>query len=166
MKSYREVTEHRAWYPGNHRREPGREPPSHRGRVGHQRTWRMVRVPPSEIPLALRWRHSLLPNLKQCSTGGGGFPGGASGKEPACQCMRPKRQGFDPWVRKMPWRRAWQPTPVFLPGESPRTEEPGRLQPMGSQRVRHDQSNWAHSTARKWKWSRSVVSDSLRPHGL
>ena len=29
------------------------------------------------------------------------------------------RREFDPWVRKIPWRRAWQPTPVFLPGESP-----------------------------------------------
>ena len=28
-----------------------------------------------------------------------------------------KRGGSDPWVRKIPWRRAWQPTPVFLPGE-------------------------------------------------
>jgi len=28
------------------------------------------------------------------------------------------RHGFDPWVRKIPWRREWQPTPVFLPGES------------------------------------------------
>ena len=36
-----------------------------------------------------------------------------------------------------PWRRAWQPTPVFLPGESPWTEEPGGLQSMESQRVRH-----------------------------
>ena len=36
---------------------------------------------------------------------------------------------------KIPWRRAWQPTPVFLPGESPWTEEPGGLQSMGSQRV-------------------------------
>ena len=40
---------------------------------------------------------------------------------------------FDPWFGKMPWRRAWQPTLVFLPGESPWTEEPGRLQSMGSQ---------------------------------
>ena len=46
-----------------------------------------------------------------------GLPGGASGKEPTCQCGRHKRQGFDPWVGKIPWRRAWQPTPVFLPGE-------------------------------------------------
>ena len=47
-----------------------------------------------------------------------GFPGGTSGKESACQCRRQKRHGFDPWVRKIPWRRAWQPTPVFLPGGS------------------------------------------------
>ena len=46
------------------------------------------------------------------------FPGGASGKEPACQCRRHKRCRFDPWVGKIPWRKAWQPTPVFLPGES------------------------------------------------
>ena len=49
-----------------------------------------------------------------------GFPGGTSGKESACQCRRHKRSGFDPWVGKIPWRRAWQPTPVFLPGESHR----------------------------------------------
>ena len=47
-----------------------------------------------------------------------GFPGGTSGKEPACQCRRQKRLLFDPWVAKIPWRRAWQPTPASLPGES------------------------------------------------
>ena len=46
------------------------------------------------------------------------FPGGASGKEPTCQCRRCKRCRFDPCVRKIPWRRKWQLTPVFLPGES------------------------------------------------
>ena len=46
-----------------------------------------------------------------------GFPGGASGEEPVCQCRRHKRSGFNPWVRKILWRKAWQPTPVFLPGE-------------------------------------------------
>ena len=46
--------------------------------------------------------------------------------------------GLDPWVGKIPWRRAWQPTPVFLPGESSWTEKPSGLQSMGSQRVRHD----------------------------
>ena len=46
-----------------------------------------------------------------------GFPGGASGKEPTCQCRRRKRPRFGLWVGKIPWKRAWQPTPVFLPGE-------------------------------------------------
>ena len=46
-----------------------------------------------------------------------GFPGGASGKEPACQCRRHKRHGLDPWVGKIPWRKKWQPTLVLLPGE-------------------------------------------------
>ena len=61
-----------------------------------------------------------------------GFPGGASGKEPTCQCSRHRRCGFDPWVGKIPWRRRIrQPIPIFLPGESPWTEEPGKLQPQG-----------------------------------
>ena len=50
-----------------------------------------------------------------------------------------RRPGFDPWVGKIPWRRAWQRAPVFLPGESPWTEEPGGLQFMGSQRDRTEQ---------------------------
>ena len=43
-----------------------------------------------------------------------GFSGGAGGKESTCQS---RRWGFNPWVGKIPWRRARQPTPVFLPGE-------------------------------------------------
>ena len=46
-----------------------------------------------------------------------GFPDGPS-KEHAFQCRKYKRCGFDPWVGRFPWRKAWQPTPVFLPGES------------------------------------------------
>ena len=46
-----------------------------------------------------------------------GLLSGTSGKEPNCQCMRRKRQGFNPWVRKIPWSRKWQPIPVFLPGK-------------------------------------------------
>ena len=41
-----------------------------------------------------------------------GFPGGSGAKDPL-QCRRRRRCGFDPWVGKIPWRRAWQPTPVF-----------------------------------------------------
>ena len=47
-----------------------------------------------------------------------GFPGGTSGKEPAYRCCRHKRCGFEPWVGKIPWRRARQPTPLLFPGES------------------------------------------------
>ena len=46
------------------------------------------------------------------------LPSSAIGEEPACQSRIPKRSRFSPWVGKIPWRRAWQPTPVFLPGES------------------------------------------------
>ena len=107
------------------------------------------------------------------------FPGGSDSKSVCLQCGRPR---FDLWVRKIPWRRKWQPTPVLLPGKSharrslvgcspwgrkesdtterlhfhflliymekemaihsstvawkvPWTEEPGRLQSMGSLRV-------------------------------
>ena len=45
------------------------------------------------------------------------FPGDASNKEPDCHCRRNKWCGFSPWVGKIPWRRKWQPTPAFLPGE-------------------------------------------------
>ena len=48
---------------------------------------------------------------------------------------------WETWVESLGWedplRRAWQPTPVFLPGESPWTEELGGLQSMGSQEVGH-----------------------------
>ena len=46
------------------------------------------------------------------------FPGGASGKEPACQCRRRKRLGLIPGLGRFPWRRKWQPTLVLLPGKS------------------------------------------------
>ena len=42
------------------------------------------------------------------------------------------RPGFNPWVGRTPWRRAWQPTPIFLLGKIPWTEEPGGLQSVGS----------------------------------
>ena len=43
-----------------------------------------------------------------------GLPRWHSGKESTYQC---RRRGFEPWVRKIPWRRKWQPTPVFLSGK-------------------------------------------------
>ena len=43
-----------------------------------------------------------------------GFSGGLSGKEPIYQCRQHERLGLHPWVRKIPWRRKWQPTPIFF----------------------------------------------------
>ena len=147
------------------------------------------------MPLAVAWGFSC-----PMACGALGFLGSASGKEPTCQCRRCKRRRFHPWIGKIPWGRAWQTAPVFLPREShgpdfskraktldkvlnktkvklplmywgvallenskypqypmekamaphsstlawkiPWMEEPGRLQSMGSLRVRHD---WATS---------------------
>ena len=71
-----------------------------------------------------------------------GFPGGASGKEPTCQCRRHKRHRFDPWVGKIPWRRAWQPTPVILPGESYGQKSLEGYDPWG-----HKKSNMTSNSA-------------------
>ena len=67
-----------------------------------------------------------------------GFPGGTSGKEPACQCRRHERCKFDPWVRKIPLEKGMATHTRILAWEIPWTEKPGGLQSMGSQRVRHD----------------------------
>ena len=66
------------------------------------------------------------------------FPGGTSGKEPTCRCRRYKRLGFDPWVGKIPLEKEMATHSSVLAWKIPWTEEPGRLQSMGSQRVRHD----------------------------
>ena len=68
-----------------------------------------------------------------------GFPGGTSGKEPPCLCRKCWRQGFDPRVRRISWRKAWKPTPVFLPGESyGQRSLAGYVWSMGSQIVGHN----------------------------
>ena len=46
-----------------------------------------------------------------------GFPGDSCGKESTCQWRRRKRRGFNPQVRRIPWRRKWQPIPIYLPGK-------------------------------------------------
>ena len=63
-------------------------------------------------------------------------------KESTCQCRRCKKHQFDPWVGKIPWRRKWQPTPVFLLGKS--HGQRSLVGSIGSQRVRHEWSNLAH----------------------
>ena len=61
------------------------------------------------IKISFLWLHDI-PSYIHC-----GFPAGSDGKASACNVGD---LGFHPWVRKIPWRRAWQPTPVFLLGES------------------------------------------------
>ena len=56
---------------------------------------------------------------------------GASGKQHACQCRRHRRRRFNPWVRKMPWRRKCQPSSVFLPGKSHRQRSLAGYSPWG-----------------------------------
>ena len=63
--------------------------------------------------------------------------GGSDSKEFACNAGD---LGSIPGLGRFPWRKAWQPTLVFLPGEAPWTEEPDGLQSMGSQRVGHDRA--------------------------
>ena len=60
------------------------------------------------------------------------LPRWLSGQESTCQCRRHKRHQFNPWVRKIPWKRKWQPTPVFLPGKS------------HGQKSLVDYSSWGH----------------------
>ena len=68
----------------------------------------------------------------------GGFPDGASGKEPTCQCRRSKRCEFDPWGQEDPLEEDMATHSNILAWQIPWTEEPGRLWSIGLQRVRHD----------------------------
>ena len=72
------------------------------------------------------------------------LPRWLSGKEPTCQC---RRFGFNPWVRKIPWRRKWQPPPIFLPGKSHgQGSLPGGRQSMGLQTTQIRLSNQTTAT--------------------
>ena len=115
-----------------------------------------------------------------------GYPGGNSGKEPVCQWGRHKRCRLSPWVGKIPWRRAWQPTPVFLPGKSHERRKLVGYSPWGHKEVdtteaaEHACNNCIHAlllcvkcTTALWLksnvlflFSGRVVSDSLQPREL
>ena len=101
--------------------------------------WRIPgRGEPGGLPSMGSQSWTQLKRLSSSSRLFNSFPSGTSGKEPACQCRRHKRHRVYPWVRKIHWRRAWQPVPAFLLGDSPWTVEPGGLQSTELQRVRHD----------------------------
>ena len=83
------------------------------------------------------------------------FPGGSEVKNlPAVQKMQVWSLGIDvipmqlfPWVGKLPWRRKWQPTPVFLPEKIPWTEQPGKAAVCGVAKSRTRLSDWAYYTS-------------------
>ena len=66
------------------------------------------------------------------------LPRGCKQQQICLRWRRCRRPGLDPWVGKIPWRRKWQPTPVFLPGESHGQRSLAGCSPWGSQRVWHD----------------------------
>ena len=68
------------------------------------------------------------------------LPRRGSGKESACQCRRHKRHEFDPWVRKIPWRRKWKPTLAFLPRKFHGQRSLAGYSPWGHKRIGPD---WA-----------------------
>ena len=73
-----------------------------------------------------------------------GLPWRLRGKESACQR---RSRGFDPWFRKIPWRRKWQPTAVFLPGKSHGQRNLAGYSSWGLKRVGHDWSNLNNSSS-------------------
>ena len=74
---------------------------------------------------------------------------GASGEEPACQCRGWKRCGFNPSVGKIPWRRKWQPTLVFLPGR------------FHDRRVLR---TVVHGVAKSWTWPKACINTHIHTH--
>ena len=81
---------------------------------------------------------SLIPVLGRHPGEGTGYPLQNSQTSLVTQTVKTLPAVQEIWVQKIPWRRAWQPTPVFLPGESPWAEELGGLQFVGSQRAGDD----------------------------
>ena len=90
-----------------------------------------------------------------------GFPGSASDKEPAYQCRRHKRCRFNPWVRKKPWRREWQPAPVFLPGEFHGQRSLAGYSPQGHKEL--DTTEWLTHTHYKVDFKRKYNTAKRPP---
>ena len=85
-----------------------------------------------------------------------GPPWWLSGKESSCQW---RRRGFHLWIGKTPWRRKWQPTPVFLPGKSHGRRSLAGCSPRGHKRAGH---GWATEHARNGSWAPGRLA-LLRP---
>ena len=103
------------------------------------------------------------PGLVRSPGEGTGYPLQYSWASLVAQMVKNPPAMRETWVGKIPWRRVWQPTPVFLPGESPWTEESGELQSIGLQRVGQDWVTKHVHTHRlcKGEWRCSKKSPSL-----
>ena len=86
-----------------------------------------------------------------------GFPGGSVLKGTTCQC---KRLGFDPWVGKIPWKRKWQPTSVFLPEKSHGHRSLAGYSPRGPKEL--DTTEWPHFFFGRDEGTHSSGSESLK----
>ena len=71
-----------------------------------------------------------------------GCPNWLLGKGSACQCRWCRKPGFHFWVRKIPWRRKWQPTPVFLPAQSHGQRSLAGYSPWGRKEL--DMTEWVN----------------------
>ena len=107
------------------------------------------------------------------------FPRWLSRKEPASQCRRCRRPGFNPWVGKIPWRSNWQPISVFLPEKFDRQRVLGATIHRAAKSWTR-MSHWictlsckhccylclTNGEASFLLFSHQILSDSLWPHGL
>ena len=100
-------------------------------------------LPPQSSLMSVRSQVQLLRNLRWVLSGLNLNLGSCrwlSGKEYPCWC---RRCGFSPWIGRIPWRRKWRPTPVFLPRKFHGQRSPAGYSPWGRW-VRHNWSDWAH----------------------
>ena len=88
----------------------------------------------------------------------GDYPGNVRGKESSCQCKRP---GFNPWVRKIPWTRKWQPIPVFLPEESHGQRNLAGYSPWGHNESDSTEHSHTHTNNVYRKWGCNYLFEIL-----
>ena len=91
------------------------------------------------------------------------LPRWLKGKESTCQCRRSRRRRFNPWVGKMPWRKKWQLTPVFLPRKSQGLKSLMGYSPWDHKRVEQD---WATKQITKRLQFNFILSSERRIHNV
>ena len=83
---------------------------------------------------------------KYPTKGHGRLPRWLSGKESACKAEDAANSGFDPWVRKIPWGRKWQPAPGFMPGESHGRRSLAGYSPRGAESDTTETTEHTHAS--------------------